>query len=68
MALLDDLTKWFERYRRRQTSVEETLMEMYLTGVNVRRVENITEALWGVKVSPSTVSELNQKISPQIEQ
>jgi transposase-like protein len=40
--------------------VEETLIEMYLTGVSVRRVEDITEALWGSKVSPSTISELNK--------
>jgi hypothetical protein len=29
---------------------------MYLAGVSVRRVEDITEALWGTRVSPSTVS------------
>jgi transposase-like protein len=40
---------------------------MYLAGVSVRRVEDITEALWGTRVSPSTVSELNQKIYGQIE-
>src|SRR5215472_5027733 len=51
-----------ERYRRRETSVEEALVEMYLAGVSVRRVEDITEALWGVRVSSSTVSALNQKI------
>lgn len=34
---------------------------MYLAGVSVRRVEDITEALWGTKVSPATVSELNKK-------
>ena len=50
-----------ERYRRRESSVEEALIEMYLAGVSVRRVEDITEALWGSKVSPSTISELNKK-------
>jgi transposase-like protein len=40
---------------------------MYLAGVSVRRVEDITEALWGTRVSPSAVSELNQKIYVQIE-
>ena len=49
------------RYRRRESSVEEALIEMYLAGVSVRRVEDITEALWGSKVSPSTISELNKK-------
>jgi putative transposase len=42
-------------------------MEMYLAGVSVRRVEDITEALWGTRVSPGTVSNLNKKIYAQIE-
>jgi putative transposase len=33
----------------------------------VRRVEDITEALWGTRVSPSTVSDLNKKIYETIE-
>jgi transposase-like protein len=61
-------TAIIERDRRRESSVEEALVEMYLAGVSVRRVEDITEALWGTRVSPSTVSELNQKIAGQIEE
>jgi len=57
-----------ERYKRREISVEEALVEMYLAGVSVRRVEDITQAVWGTRVSPSTVSELNQKIAVQIEE
>jgi transposase-like protein len=49
-------TAIIERYRRRESSVEEALVEMYLAGVSVRRVEDITEALWGSRVSPSTVA------------
>lgn len=60
-------TQIIERYRRRESSVEESLVEMYLAGVSVRRVEDITETLWGARVSPSTVSELNQKIYEKIE-
>jgi transposase-like protein len=60
-------TQIVERYRRRESSVEEALVEMYLAGVSVRRVEDITEALWGTRVSPSTVSELNKKIYTQID-
>jgi putative transposase len=29
-------------------------------GISVRRVEDITEALWGTRVSPSTLSDLNK--------
>ena len=60
-------TSIIERYKRRETSVEEALVEMYLAGVSVRRVEDITEALWGTKVSSGTVSKLNKKIYKQIE-
>jgi transposase-like protein len=60
-------TEIIERYRRKESSVEESLIQMYLAGVSVRRVEDITEALWGERVSPSTVSELNQKIYGTIE-
>lgn len=60
-------TAIIERYRRRESSVEEALVEMYLAGVSVRRVEDITEALWGTKVSPGTVSNLNKKIYARIE-
>jgi len=60
-------TAIIERYRRRESSVEEALIEMYLAGVSVRRVEDITEALWGTRVSPGTVSNLNKKIYGQIE-
>jgi putative transposase len=61
-------TAIIERYRRRETSIEEALMEMYLAGVSVRRVEDITEALWGMRVSAGTVSDLNQKLYDRIEQ
>ena len=47
--------------------MEEALIEMYLAGVSVRRVEDITEALWGSRVSPSTISELNKKAYVNIE-
>jgi transposase-like protein len=61
-------TAIIERYRRRESSVEEALVEMYLAGVSVRRVEDITEALWGSRVSPSTISDLNQKIFKRVEE
>jgi Transposase, Mutator family len=58
-------TAIIERYKRREASVEEALVEMYLAGVSVRRVEDITEALWGTRVSSGTVSRLNQRIYRQ---
>ncbi|EHP87662.1 transposase mutator type [Geobacter metallireducens RCH3] len=61
-------TAIIERYRRREASVEEALIEMYLAGVSVRRVEDITETLWGTKVSPGTISNLNKKVYAKIEE
>ena len=50
-----------------ESSVEQALIELYLAGISVRRVEDITEALWSTRVSPSTVSNLNKKIYAKIE-
>ncbi len=47
--------------------IKGQIKEMYLAGVSVRRVEDITEALWGSKVSPATISELNKKAYVHIE-
>ena len=60
-------TAIIERYRRRDISIEEAIVQMYLAGVSVRRVEDITEALWGTRVSSGTVSKLNQKVYRHIE-
>ena len=38
-----------ERYCRRESSVEDVIIEMYFAGVSVRRMEDITRALWGSK-------------------
>jgi transposase-like protein len=61
-------TAIIERYQRRESSVEEALIEMYLAGVSVRRVEDITQVLWGSRVSPATISELNKKAYVHIEE
>ena len=55
-------TAIIERYKRRECSVEEVLVEMYLVGVSVRRVEDITETLWGTKVSEQPADEENPYI------
>ena len=60
-------TAIIERYRRRESSVEEALVEMYLAGVSTRRIEDITELLWDAKLSAGTMSRLNGKVYDQIE-
>lgn len=53
-------TAIIERYKRRESSVEEALIEMSLAGVSMCRVGDITEALWGTRVSASEVSGMAQ--------
>ena len=48
-------TQIIERYRRRESSVEEALMEMYLAGVSVRRVEDITAQKGSFRNGPKGV-------------
>jgi putative transposase len=43
------------------------IITAYLPRVSVRRVEDITEAQWGTRVSSGTVSRLKQKIYRHIE-
>ena len=54
-------TATIERYRRRETSVEEAMIEMYLAGVSTGRIEDVSEILRGSGVSAATVSNLNEK-------
>ncbi len=49
-------TEIIERYRRRESSVEEALVEMYLAGVSVRRVEDITEACGALGSVPARLA------------
>ena len=60
-------TAIIERYKRRESSVEEALIEMYLAGVSVRRIEDVSQLLWDGKVSPGTISNLNKKAYENIE-
>ena len=60
-------TAMIERYRRRETSVEEAIVEMYLARVSTRRIEDVSKILWGAPVSSGTVSNLNERAFASIE-
>ena len=61
-------TAVIERYKRRETSVEEAIIEMYLAGVSTRRIEDVGEILWGAGVSAGTVSNLNDKAFKSVDE
>ena len=54
--------------RGRETSVEEAMIEMYLAGVSTRRIEDVSEILWGSGVSAATVPDLNGKAFASVEE
>lgn len=60
-------TAIIERYKRREASVEEAMIEMYLAGISTRRIEDVSEILWGSTVSAATVSNLNDKAFEAVE-
>ena len=50
------------RYRRCAESVEGALAEMFLTGLSLQHVQDITESLWGARVNSPAVSRLASKV------
>ena len=61
-------TAVIERYRRRETSVERAIVEMYLAGVSPQEDrERLRAPLGGAPVSSGTVSNLNERAFASIE-
>ncbi|WP_307998092.1 IS256 family transposase, partial [uncultured Bifidobacterium sp.] len=57
-----------DRYRRREESVEEALIDMYLAGVSTRQVDDISRLLWGERMSSQTLSDKLKRVYEQIDQ
>ena len=51
-------TEIFERYKRMTGDVEEAILEMYLSGISVRKIAGVTDALSRVKVGKDAVSRI----------
>lgn len=56
-----------ERYRRRESSVEEALMEMCLAGVSTRQVDDISKLLWGDRMPSQTLSDKLKRVYDDID-
>jgi putative transposase len=59
------VTEVFERYKRMTGDVEEAVLEMYLSGISVRKIAGVTEALSHVKVGKDTVSRIARRLEEQ---
>lgn len=56
-----------ERYRRREQSVEESLIDMYLAGVSTRQVDDVSRLLWGDRMPSQTLSDKLKRVYADID-
>ena len=56
------------RYRRREESVEEALIDMYLAGVSTRQVDDVSQLLWGDRMPSQTLSDKLKKVYADIDE
>lgn len=59
------VTEVFERYKRMTGDVEEAVLEMYLSGISVRKIAGVTEALSRGKVGKDAVSRIAGRLEEQ---
>lgn len=59
------VTELFERYKRMTGDVEEAILEMYLSGISVRKIAGVTEALSRVKVGKDAVSRIARRLGEE---
>ena len=57
-----------ERHCRREESVEEALIDMYLAGVSTRQVDDTGQLLWGDRMPSRTLSDKLKRIYGEIDQ
>jgi putative transposase len=59
-------TELFERYQRSEKALLLAVAEMYVRGVSTRKVKGITEALCGLEISRTQVSELAKGLEAEV--
>ena len=59
------VTEVFERYKRMTGDVEEAVLEMYLSGISVRKITGVTEALSRVRVGKDAVSRIARRLEEE---
>jgi putative transposase len=60
-------TRLFSRYQRNEKALCLALMEMYVEGVSIRKVKEVTEELCGTSFSKSLVSSLAGSLDSELE-
>ncbi len=62
------VTEVFERYKRMTGDVEEAILEMYLSGISVRKIAGVTDALSKVRIGKDAVSRIASRLEEQQKQ
>jgi putative transposase len=62
------VTEVFERYKRMTGDVEEAVLEMYLSGISVRKIAGVTDALSKVRIGKDAVSRIASRLEEQQKQ
>jgi len=60
------VTEVFERYKRMTGDVEEAILEMYLSGISVRKIAGVTDALSKVRVGKDAVSRIARRLEEEL--
>lgn len=59
------VTELFERYKRMTGDVEEAVLEMYLSGISVRKIAGVTDALSRVRIGKDAVSRIARRLQEE---
>ena len=59
------VTELFERYKRMTGDVEEAILEMYLSGISVRKIAGVTDALSKVRIGKDAVSRIAKRLQEE---
>jgi len=59
------VTELFERYKRMTGDVEEAVLEMYLSGISVRKIAAVTDALSRVRIGKDAVGRIAERLKEE---
>ena len=62
------VTEVFERYKRMTGDVEEAILEMYLSGISVRKIAGVTDALSKVRIGKDAVSRIASRLASRLQE
>ena len=59
------VTELFERYKRMTGDVQQAVLDMYLSGISVRKIASVTDALSRVRIGKDAVSRIASRLEEE---